>query len=148
MRKMFDDNFIIEFTITDNFWNVWIYSIGWHKSDDGMLDARFNDPSDAGWKKAIKSEYQIPTPSWMTDKEFAIQLVNEAIFYDTNQKEYSALTIQGGDGTSGNCNNFSTTILARWSNYSPDIISITQSANPSWVNPGLWELFSPMCINN
>jgi hypothetical protein len=138
----------IKFTITDNFWNVWIYSIWWHKTDDDMLDVKFNASSDAGWKKAIKAEYSISTPLEMTDKEFATNIVNEAIFYDANQKEYSAISKEGGDWGSGNCNNFSTTILARWSNYSSDIVSLTQDVNPPWLNPGLWEIFSPICTNN
>ncbi len=138
----------IKFTIRDNFWNIWVYSIWGHKSDDDMLDARFNDPSDAGWNKDTKGTYAIPTPSWMTDKEFATQLVNEAIFYDSNQKEYAALSTQDGDWISGNCNNFSTTMLMRASNYSSDILWITQSADPKGANPGLWEAFSPICTNN
>jgi RHS repeat-associated protein len=132
----------IEFTILDNFWNTNFYSIGGH--DDEILSVHFNDPVDVRW--TWKKNYQnISTPTGMSDREFATNILNESIFYNQNPKDYALFSADNWNDSEWNCHNFSTTILVRASNYSSDVLSTIQDFNPSGLNPWLWEYFAPAC---
>jgi len=133
----------IEFTIQNNDWNIHSYSV-WGNKVNGKLIALFNDPNDVGWIKK-KERQNIAIPAWMTDKEFATQLVNEAVFYNQNPKDYALLSADNWSDTEWNCHNFSTTMLMRASHYSPNVFSTTKDFDPSGANPWLWEYFVPAC---
>ena len=110
------------------------------------MDTFYNDINDVGWKEKKKERYPIIIPRWMTDKEFATNIVNESIIYDQEIKDYSLFSANDWFDTEWNCHNFSTTMLMRSSNYSPSMLRDIQSFNPSGGNFWMWKYFEPVCI--
>ncbi len=139
----------IEFTITDHFWNITKYSVwGYYNNVTWKLEARFNYSDDVAWSAGRKWTYSIPTPSWMTSKVLATSIINESTEYNKDQKDFATYGADlYGDDYQWNCNNFSTTMLARASNYSREVLWVLEDANPFGANPGLWEYFLPFSSN-
>lgn len=98
-------------------WITRTYSIS-GQNVNWKLVWKFDDSSDVihwdglfgGW--SVKQAVDITTPNWMTDTQFAQNIYNGYVDYNTNhQVDYNFLSKPFWGNRSWNCNNFSSTIL-------------------------------------